>query len=67
MNIDAITRACRDISEYRIGALILITRDSLLDTYSETGCISVAEHGDIICLSGANELRAKLSEIVSGN
>jgi len=146
LDIDAITRACRDMSEHRTGALILITRDSLLDAYSETGdivdarlscrlleniffknsplhdgalviennrikaarCtlpitentdlpadygmrhraaigasehtdafiiivseetgrISVAEHGVITCLSGANELRAKLSDIASNN
>jgi len=146
LDIDAITRACRNMSERRTGALILITRHSLLDAYSETGdlidarlssqlleniffknsplhdgaliiennrikaarCtlpitenpslpadygmrhraaigasehtdayiivvseetgrISVAEHGEIICLSGTNELRARLLEVVSGN
>ncbi len=144
LDIDAITRACRNMSERNTGALILITRKSSLDMYAETGdmidaqlssrlieniffknsplhdgamiiennrikatrCtlpisenphlpagygmrhraatgasehtdvfviivseetgrVSVAEHGVVTGLSGANELRTKLSEIAS--
>ena len=37
LDIDAIVNACRDMSEQRTGALILITRHSSLDIYAETG------------------------------
>ena len=37
LDIDAITKACRDMSEQHTGALILIARHSLLDIYTETG------------------------------
>ncbi len=37
LDIDALTRACRNMSERSCGALILITRQSSLDMYAETG------------------------------
>jgi len=37
LDIDAIVNACRDMSEQKTGALILITRHSSLDMYVETG------------------------------
>lgn len=37
LDIDAVTDACRDMSERHTGALILITRHSLLNMYTETG------------------------------
>ncbi|MCL2097190.1 MAG: diadenylate cyclase CdaA [Bacteroidales bacterium] len=37
LDIDAITNACRDMAEQKTGALILITRQSSLDIYVETG------------------------------
>ncbi len=146
LDIDAIAKACRNMSEKNTGALILITRQSSLDLYAETGdvidaalssrlmeniffknsplhdgamiiennrikaarCtlpisenpnipahhgmrhraalgasehtdallvivseetgrISIAEHGVITALSGANDLRSKLAEITGSN
>ncbi len=43
VNIEAIVRACRNMSEARIGALIVITQKSNLQLYAETGDIINAE------------------------
>ena len=43
MNIEAIVKAARNMSEKKIGALIVITRKSDLTLYAETGDILNAE------------------------
>ncbi|MDY0254797.1 MAG: diadenylate cyclase CdaA [Tenuifilaceae bacterium] len=43
VNIEAIVRACRNMSEAKIGALIVITQKSNLQLYAETGDIINAE------------------------
>lgn len=42
-NIDAIIKACKNLSETKTGALIAITRKSELDVYTETGDLINAE------------------------
>lgn len=39
LNINSIIKACMNMSKYRVGALIVIQRNSLLDTYAGTGDI----------------------------
>lgn len=43
VNIEAIVRACRNLSEQKNGGLIVITQDSNLQLYAETGDIINAE------------------------
>jgi uncharacterized protein (TIGR00159 family) len=43
VNIEGIVRACRNMSEARVGALIVITQKSNLQLYAETGDIINAE------------------------
>jgi uncharacterized protein (TIGR00159 family) len=43
VNIEAIVKACRNMSERKVGALIVITRKSDLTLYAETGDIINAE------------------------
>lgn len=42
-NLDAIVKACKNLSETKTGALIAITRNSELEVYSQTGDIINAE------------------------
>jgi diadenylate cyclase len=39
LNINSIIKACMNMSKYRVGALIVIQRNSMLDTYAGTGDI----------------------------
>lgn len=43
VNIEAIVRACRNMAETKIGALIVVTQKSNLQLYAETGDIINAE------------------------
>ena len=43
VNIEAIVKACRNLSEQKVGALMVITKESNLQLYAETGDIINAE------------------------